>query len=340
MQQLTIEVYGRVQSVGFRSFVKSKADTLGITGYVMNRADGSMFILAQGGKEVLDQLLKIVHKGPTFSKVERVSFFWKEPSNNYRKFIIALERGTLNDQTQSFINLGKRLLGFKNKVPQHVAVIPDGNRRWARELGLELTKGHEKAASFENLIPLIDEAKNIGIKYITFWAFSTENWNRSKQEVEYLLKLVEISSNEFKEYFQKNGIRLRYLGRKDRLPQKVVESIEKTEAETEKYDKLYVQICVDYGGRDELIRAINKMLKKGLQEISEDDLAHYLDSSGIPDPDLIIRTSGEQRTSGFMSFQSAYSEFYFTNVHYPDFGPQELRKAVAEFSRRRRNFGK
>ena len=138
----------------------------------------------------------------------------------------------------------------------------------------------------------------------------------------------------------KNKVRIRHIGRKDRLPKNVVQELVKVEEATKDFDNINIQICLDYGGRDEIVRAINKILKSGVQEINEDDLINYLDSVGIPDPDLIIRTSGEKRTSGFMPFQSGYSELYFSDVHFPDFTPKELRKAVEEFSMRRRNFGK
>jgi len=340
VQEIKIEVYGRVQSVGFRNFVKIKADELKLTGQVMNHDDGSVHVIAQGKREKLESFLELVQKGPLFSKVSGVSYFWREPRNEYETFIIALDKNLMQDQQRNIRNLGKSMLHLKNKIPRHLAIIPDGNRRWAKKNGFDIFEGHKKSAEFENLVGLFEESRKLGIKYITFWAFSTENWNRDQAEVSFLFELIGKFSEEFQEYAIKNNIRFRHLGRKDRLPKIVKKQIENTQEATKTMDGFFVQICLDYGGRDEIIRAVNKMLKAGVQEINEDDLSNYLDSTGIPDPDLIIRTSGERRLSGFMSYQSAYSEYHFANVDFPEFGPKELRIAVEEFSGRKRNYGK
>ncbi len=337
--ELKIEIYGIVQGVGFRHFVKENADKLNLKGFVMNKDDSIVLIVAQGDKLNLEKLLFSVQRGPFLAKVEGVSYFWKNPENNYNSFIIALDRGFIKDQKRNFLNLGKRFLNIKEKVPKHVAIIPDGNRRWAKGKGLPIFAGHERMTSFDKIVPLLKEAKKLEIKYITFWAFSTENWKRSEKEIDYLFNLITKFSKKFEEYAIENKIRFRHLGRKDRIPKKLVSELEKLEEETKNFNELNVQACLDYGGRDEIIRAINKILKSGVNEITENDFSHYLDSVSIPDPDLVIRTSGEQRTSGFMSFQSAYSELYFADVYFPDFGPKQLREAVEEFARRSRNFG-
>jgi len=228
----------------------------------------------------------------------------------------------------------------RKKIPVHISIIPDGNRRWAKKKGLNIFAGHKKSASFGNTISILEEAQKLGIKYMTFWAFSTENWNRSKKEIKYLFDLINQFFKKFRKYAIENKIRFRHLGRKDRLPKNVVQELVKVEKATKNFGDFNVQIALDYGGRDEIVRAVNKILRSGVSEIKEDDFVNYLDSAGIPDPDLIIRTSGEKRTSGFMPFQSSYAELYFADVHFPDFTPKELRKAVEEFSRRRRNFGK
>ena len=154
------------------------------------------------------------------------------------------------------------------------------------------------------------------------------------------MKTLQEILKEFEEKAIVKEIKFKHLGRKDRLPKKVIKAIEELEKATEKFDKFYVQICMDYGGRDEIVRAVNKLLRAGVHEVKEDDIDRYLDSSGIPDPDLIIRTSGEKRISGFMPYQATYSELYFTDVNFPDFGPDELRKAVEDFSKRKRTFGR
>lgn len=344
MKEIKIEVFGRVQGVGFRHFAKEQADKLSLSGYVKNRSDGVVLIIAQGEKEQLEVFLHNVQKGPRLSKVDGVSYFWRDSdvkNKDIKKngFVIVFEKGIVEDQARSLLNLGKRVLNIKSSIPRHIAIIPDGNRRWAKEKGLGISEGHRKAASKENIIALLDEARNLGVKYLTFWVFSTENWNRDSKELKGLFGVILRSLKVLRDDALKNKVRFRHLGRKDRLSKNLVKFIEKLEKDTEKFDEFNFQMCLDYGGRDEITRAMNKMLKAGVQEITEDDIGMYLDSYGVPDPDLIIRTSGEKRMSGFMSFQSAYAEFYFTDLHFPDFGPKELRKAVEEFGRRRRTFG-
>jgi undecaprenyl diphosphate synthase len=224
--------------------------------------------------------------------------------------------------------------------PVHVCIIPDGNRRWAKAQKLRPWQGHKVAASSEHILALLDECIAQGVSYVTLWAFSTENWKRDKPEVDALFSLLRESFRDFKSEFIKRKIRFRHIGRKDRLPKEIVSDLESLEKETKSFSRYYVQICLDYGGRDELVRAFNVLLKEGKKDINEDDIESVLDTHGIPDPDLIIRTSGEQRLSGFMPFQSAYAEFYFAPMHFPDFGPAELRAAFEEFGRRKRNFGK
>ncbi len=339
MKELRIEFFGRVQGVRFRHFVRNTAEKMGINGYVMNKEDGSVLVIAQGNKEELDIFLTALQRGSFFSKIEGVFYLWQKPKNIYEEFSISLNKGLFEDQKSSFTNLGKKIFGFKDKVPKHIAVIPDGNRRWAKKRGLKGVEGHKSVASIEKFSKLFDVAKEYGVGYFTFWAFSTENWKRDKEEVEYLFDLLKNFAREFRDYAIKNKIRFRHLGRKDRIPKDVLLELEKTEDATKKFSNFCVQICLDYGGRDEITRAINKILKSGVNEISEDDVVNYLDSAGIPDPDLIIRTSGEKRLSGLMPFQSAYSELYFTDVYFPDFGPADLEKAIEEYGNRARRFG-
>lgn len=339
MQEIKIEIFGRVQGVRFRQFVKDKADALGLCGHVTNRSDGSVLIVAQGKKEEIEKLLDYVQKGPLLSKVEGISYFWRSKTKDFTGFEIVKDEGFIADQKSSFTNLGRRIFNVGGRAPVHVAVIPDGNRRWARGKGLDELEGHKKAGAYENLRALLNEAKNLDVKYFTIWAFSTENWNRSKKEVDALFELISGLLEKIEEDLVKDKIRFRHLGRKDRLPKKLLEVIEKLEERTKEFNDFNLQICLDYGGRDEIVRAINKAIKSGVSEIEEGDLHNYLDSYEIPDPDLIIRTSGEYRMSGFMPFQSTYSEFYFTDIHFPDFGPSELRKAIEEFGKRKRRFG-
>jgi len=339
MEEIEIELFGRVQGVGFRHFIREQAGKLGVRGFVRNRSEGSVLIVAQGEKEKLEVFLYNVQKGPRLSKVEGVSYFWRKAGKSYESFEVALDMNFVKDQTRNLVTLGKRVLNIKRAVPRHVAIIPDGNRRWARAKGLKASEGHRKAGSMEHLTGLINEAQKLGVEYITFWFFSTENWKRDSKELKVLFDLISKGLKELEKEAIKNKVRFRHLGRKDRLPKELLKVIEQAEKSTKNFDKYNLQLCLDYGGRDEIARAMNKMLKSGMQEIKEEDIERYLDSNGIPDPDLIIRTSGERRMSGFMPFQGTYSEFYFADLHFPDFGPQELRRAVEEFSARRRRFG-
>jgi undecaprenyl diphosphate synthase len=250
------------------------------------------------------------------------------------------EDNIIVDKAKSLVNLGRRITGTeKTKVPIHVAIIPDGNRRWATEKGLDPSFGHYKSASYENVKSLIREAKDLGVRYLSFWGFSTENWSRNQLEIKAIFDLVSDLIERLRKDAKENKVRFRHIGRKDRLPEKLVQQIREMEEETKNYLDINIQLCLDYGGRDEIMRAVNKMLRQGNKNVNEETIKESLDTCGIPDPDLIIRTSGEQRLSGFMPFQSVYAELYFTEVYFPDFDALELRKAVEEFSRRQRRFG-
>src|SRR3989344_1405123 len=340
MEELRIYLYGRVQGVGFRQFAKKQADELRLNGYVRNTEDGRLIVVAQGSRLGLEKFLRVIQYGPLFAKVSNFSYSWKEAVTKYNEFVILLDKGFIEDQAMSFTNLGRNLLDTQKAVPRHICIIPDGNRRWAKERKLNIIEGHKASSSEQFIMALVNEGRRLGVKYLTFWGFSTENWNRDKREVDDVLNLVLKVIKKFRGKFIEDKVRFRHLGRKDRLPKSLVFEIEKLEKDTLEFNDYNVQLCLDYGGRDELTRAVNKMISNGVKEVSEQELARYLDTEGIPDHDLIIRTSGEKRTSGFMPFQSSYAELYFTDVKFPDFGPEELRKAVEEFSRRKRNFGK
>ncbi len=339
MEEIKIEVFGRVQGVRFRHFVKENSDSLKLKGYVINRPDGSVLIVAQGERQKLIDFLSIIQKGSFLSKIESFSYNWRKISVNYESFEIVTDKPFIEDQTSSFANLGKQIFGIGKGIPKHIAIIPDGNRRWAKQKGLDEIEGHRKSGSYESIKLLLNEAKKLGAVYFTIWAFSTENWKRSKREVEELFKLITGLLERIEGDLLRDKIRFRHIGRRDRLPKKLLEIVERLEELTKDFNEFNLQVCLDYGGRDEIVRAINKAIKSGTSEVLEEDLTNYLDSVGVPDPDLIIRTSGEYRMSGFMPLQSAYSEFYFTDIHFPDFGPQQLREAVESFGKRKRRFG-
>lgn len=231
-------------------------------------------------------------------------------------------------------------------VPQHLAIIMDGNRRWARERGLQVFAGHEVMVR-QKLEQLVAKAIDAGVKYLTLWAFSTENWNRGKLEVDVLMNLFREIFSTQAERFHEKGVRINTLGEMSRFAPDIQQGVAHWKEQTKNNDKLVLTFAINYGGKDELLRAMRRMLEAnpGLKpaQIQEDFFAQYLDSQQgviLPDPDLIIRTSGEERLSGFLTWQSAYAEFYFSKVMMPDFDDQEFDRALAEYARRQRRFGK
>ncbi len=227
-----------------------------------------------------------------------------------------------------------------NKVPTHIAIIMDGNGRWAAARGLPRLAGHR--AGTENLRPVIRACVEFGIQYLTIYAFSTENWGRPQEEVEGLMQLIEdVIDRELNE-LHKEGVRLRHIGRLEHLNpslrDKVLHAVELTKNNT----RLNLTIAFNYGGRDEIVCAICAMLRDGVkpEDVTEPLISQYLFTAGTPDPDLIVRTSGEMRISNFLIWQSAYSEYYVTNAYWPDFDKEELRKALLDFSQRERRFGR
>jgi undecaprenyl diphosphate synthase len=232
--------------------------------------------------------------------------------------------------------MDKQQIQEKSNIPVHISIIPDGNRRWAKDHGLPTLEGHRKGV--ENAEKLVYKARELGIKYISGWLFSTENWKRDAGEKSYLFGLAAEFANKYHKKFMAAKIRFLHIGRKDRIPHQIAEVLTKMENDTKDFKDFTVIVAMDYGGHDEIIRATQKVIEKGLK-ITEQSIEAHLDTAGIPAPDLIIRTSGEQRLSGFMSWQNAYSEFYFPKIHFPDFGPAELEKAVIEYGARERRFG-
>ena len=229
-------------------------------------------------------------------------------------------------------------------VPRHVAIILDGNGRWAKAKGLPRTAGHTAGA--KNVEVVCEEAYNMGIEYLTLYAFSTENWNRSKEEVTALMNLLNQYLKNCLKTAKKNNMRIRVIGDISRLDPSMQEKICLLEKESASYTGLNLTIAINYGSRDEIVRGIKRMYqdveehKLDADAISEDTVSKYLDTADLPDPDLMIRTSGEQRLSNYLLWQLAYAEFYFTPVAWPDFQGEELRKAVEAYENRDRRYGK
>jgi undecaprenyl diphosphate synthase len=227
---------------------------------------------------------------------------------------------------------------------KHIAVIPDGNRRWARKEGVSLLEGYKKG--IEKLENLLRWCRDSNVKMLTLWGFSTENVGRERKEIKSLFslfdsKLVEALKSD--EYHRKK-VRVRFLGKKDMFPKSIRQKIEKLERSTKNYDSLFLTIMLGYGGRQEIVDAISSIVedaKKGrIKSVNERLVSDYLYTSGLPNPDLVIRTSGEQRLSGFLPWQSAYSELYFSKKLWPDFSKADFKKAVDAYSKRERRFGR
>ena len=226
-----------------------------------------------------------------------------------------------------------------DKIPLHVAIIMDGNGRWAISRGLPRLAGHR--AGTENLRRIIRASVEFGVKYLTIYAFSTENWGRPPEEVQGLMRILEDVIDKELDELNKEGVQLRHIGRLERLAprlqEKVLDAIDVTKDNT----RLIMNIAFNYGGRDEIVNAIQHMIKDGViaSEVNDELVSKYLYTAGVPDPDLIIRTSGELRVSNFLIWQAAYSEWYITPTYWPDFDKEEYRRALETFAQRDRRYG-
>ena len=229
------------------------------------------------------------------------------------------------------------------RVPNHIAIILDGNGRWAKAKGMPRSYGHVKGCA--NLETICDDMKELGVKYLTVYAFSTENWKRSREEVDSLMNLFRNYLKKCIKISRKNKMRVRVLGDITAFDEDIQQKIRELEEFSKDYEELFFQIALNYGGRDEIVRGIRKLAQDAVDgkvspgEITEDVFEGYLDTAGIPDPDFLIRTSGEQRLSNYLLWQPAYTEFYFTDVAWPDFHKPELIKAIEKYNERDRRYG-
>ncbi|HJC64800.1 MAG TPA: isoprenyl transferase [Candidatus Blautia merdavium] len=228
-------------------------------------------------------------------------------------------------------------------IPNHVAIILDGNGRWAKKKGMPRTYGHVKGC--ENLEKICGIAKDLGVKYLTVYAFSTENWKRSKEEVDGLMKLFRNYMKKCKKIAAENQMRVRVIGDPTAFDEDLQQKIKDLEEYSSQFDELHFQIALNYGSRDEIRRAVTALaedVKKGVLEpeaVTEETISDYLDTRGLPDPDLLIRTSGEERLSNFLMWQLAYTEFYFTDVAWPEFDKAEFARAIEKYNQRDRRYG-
>ncbi len=239
-----------------------------------------------------------------------------------------------------YMSLDKELLGI---IPQHIAVIMDGNRRWARQKNMPTKMGHREGAL--RVTDLVKNCADLGVKYLTVYAFSTENWKRDKKEIDYLMNLLmEFVVKELNN-LHKNDVKITIMGNIEDLPEKTRKEVEHSVELTKNNKTLHLNIALSYGSRNEIIRGIKNIIKEyennkiNIDEINEESFKKYLFTKDMPDPDLLIRTSGELRLSNFLLYQLAYTEFYFTDTLWPDFNKEELLKAIKSFQHRKRRYG-
>jgi len=231
----------------------------------------------------------------------------------------------------------------KQNIPKHIAIIMDGNGRWAKQRGLPRSAGHK--AGSETFRRIAKYCNTLGVKYLTVYAFSTENWRRSAEEVSAIMGLLKLYLQEALRDMEKNHIRFNFMGDLSRLTPELQKLCRETMERSARYNEVQVNLCINYGGRDELIRAAKSFMadvaagKRDAEDLTEEVFSEYLDSAGVPDPELLIRPSGELRISNFLPWQTAYSEFVFMNVLWPDFSEADLDTAIAEYQRRNRRFG-
>lgn len=224
-----------------------------------------------------------------------------------------------------------------NKIPNHIGFIMDGNGRWAKKRNMPRTYGHKKGV--EALEKIINACINRGIKYISVYAFSTENWNRPEKEITALFDMITEFNNKKLEYYRKKGVKVRFVGDLSVLPEKTKKSIESITKNTENNNTLVFNICLNYSGRQEILYAVNKILAGGKTEVTENELRDNMFFAGIPDPDIIVRSSGEMRLSNFMLYEIAYSELVFIDKLWPDFDEETLDKILEIYQNRDRRFG-
>jgi undecaprenyl diphosphate synthase len=236
--------------------------------------------------------------------------------------------------TKEIIKLDKR------KIPKHIGIIMDGNRRWAVRRGLTAMEGHK--AGVKALVKIVEHCLELKVENLTIYALSTENWRkRAKKEVEGLFNLLVQAVEEKKEEYKEKGVKLAVIGDFQAFPRKVVKAIKEMLVVVKTHERLKVNVALNYGGRDEILRAVKKIIEQDIpaEKINEEMFGHFLYTNGEPDPDLMIRTGGQERLSNFLLWQLSYSELYFTDTLWPDFSPRKLDQAIAEFQKRQRRFG-
>lgn len=226
------------------------------------------------------------------------------------------------------------------RLPQHVAIIMDGNGRWAKQRGLPRAVGHRQGT--ENLRAILKAAVEFGIPILTIYAFSTENWSRPRREVQLLMNILEMVIDRELRELNENGVQIRHIGELEGVDARLANKVRQACATTAHNTRLILNVAFNYGGRDEIVHAVQRIIRDGIpaEQVSEALISRYLYTNDLPDPDLIIRTSGEYRLSNFLIWQAAYAEHYYTDTYWPDFGKASLYEALVEYGRRKRRFGK
>jgi len=229
---------------------------------------------------------------------------------------------------------------LNNLLPKHIGIMIDGNRRWAKARKMPSFLGHKKG--IERVVEIINYAFQKKIKVLTLYGFSTENWKRSKEEVDYLMRLFTDFAKKYAPSFKKKGIQFRHLGNIEMLPPSLQKELKKAQSLTKTNSKMFLNIALSYGGRDEIVRAVKEIVHQKIppEKINEKVIMDHLDTKGLPEVDFIIRTSGEMRLSNFLPFQGTYAELYFPKVYWPDFNKKQFDLALKEFQKRQRRFGK
>jgi undecaprenyl diphosphate synthase len=232
------------------------------------------------------------------------------------------------------------VFGIAEPIPNHIAIIPDGNRRWAKKMGLSTQEGYSKG--IEHIGDVLKWCKESDVRMLTMWGFSTDNFKRDKAEVSGLFDLFKDNLKKALESDEKNRyeVRVRFFGRINLFPSEIQKMIKKAEEMSSKNSKYQLNLLLSYGGKEEIVDAVNSIIREGVKEVDEETIANHLYTAGVPDPDLIIRTSGEQRLSGLMPWQSAYSEFYFSEKLWPEFSKEDFKEALEIYAKRKRRYGK
>lgn len=229
---------------------------------------------------------------------------------------------------------------YDERIPRHVAIIMDGNGRWAKQRGLPRTEGHRQGT--ENLRSILKSAVEFGVEILTIYAFSTENWSRPRHEVNLLMRILEMVIDRELAELNRQGVQIRHIGELEGINPRLQKKVRQACERTCDNDRLILNVAFNYGGRDEIVHAVQRIIAAGTrpEDVTEDLISQNLYTAGLPDPDFIIRTSGEYRLSNFLIWQGSYAEYYYTDVYWPDFGREAFKGALDEYARRRRRFGK